>query len=96
VCANREFSAFGRIPLFRLSSEKMVGMKILVLCSLMLVLGCGHSARHERRFVPVGESGAIALDTKTGQACWAFPDDKNPNNKPQMMPYCYDLYRQDP
>ena len=46
----------------------MAGMKALACLSLLALTGCCHT----QRFVPLGEVGAFALDTKTGQRCYTL------------------------
>jgi hypothetical protein len=69
----------------------MKTLKIFLLSAPVLLSG---GCNCKQRFVPVG-NGALALDTKTGQQCWAGPKDvmfKAPNHPDQ--PYCVDLANQ--
>ncbi len=60
---------------------------------LVLALLSGCSSKPYQRFVPVGD-GALALDTKTGQQCWAIPKATEGDQVQNSHGiYCVDLYR---
>jgi hypothetical protein len=63
-----------------------------MLVALVCVVGCCDCA--QGRFAPISGTD-LALDTKTGQKCWAGPKEttfKAPNHPDQ--PYCVDLAAQ--
>jgi hypothetical protein len=67
-------------------------MKHLTLTALVFFLGCCDC--NQKRFIPISGT-ELALDTKTGQQCWAGPKEttfKAPNRPDQ--PYCVDLAAQ--
>jgi hypothetical protein len=68
-------------------------MKVLAICVLGVLAGCANSSQ---RFVPYGEGGVYALDTHTGQKCFAIPKEQVPKEQlsdPGLPPFCYDLYK---
>lgn len=58
-------------------------MRKFVLLGSVFLAGCSY----QQRFVPVADTAAVALDTKTGQLCRTT----QVTNRP--LPSCLDLYK---